>query len=78
MDQPDVKHVVVDFGSIEYFGSNVLEFLVQVGKRLKTKDGRLAICSATPVGSQILSVARFDKLYSVVATRDEALKAVEG
>lgn len=76
VEQPDVKHVVLDFGSIGYFGSNVLEFIVQLGRRLKAKDGHLAICNATPVGKEILSIARFNKLFPVVATRDEALKAV--
>ena len=78
VNEPDVKHVVLDFGSMEYFGSNVLEFVVQLGKRLKAKDGRLAICNATPVGNEILSVMRFDRLYPVVATRADALKTVAG
>ena len=78
VEVPDVKNVVLDFGSIEYFGSNVLEFIVQLGKRLKAKDGRLAICNATRVGNEVLSVVRFDTLYPVVATRAEALQAVAG
>ena len=78
VDQPDIKHVVLDFGSIGYFGSNVLEFIVQLGKRLKHKDGRLAICGASPVVRETLSIARFDKLYPVVDSRAEALKTVTG
>ena len=74
----DVTNVVLDFGAIEYFGSIVLEFIVQLGQRLKAKNGQLAICNVSPVGQEILSVARFDRLYPVVRTQAEALQVVAG
>jgi anti-anti-sigma factor len=78
VDQPNIKHVVLDFGSIGYFGSIMLEFIVQLAKRVKAKGGRLAICNGTSVVKEIFTISRFDKLYPIVASRDEALKAVAG
>ena len=40
IDAPDVKHVIVDLGEIPYFGSTVLEWMVQMWKRAKAKGGQ--------------------------------------
>jgi anti-anti-sigma factor len=73
IDGSDVKHVVVDLGQIPYFGSTVLEWMVQLWKRAKAKGGKLATCNASPIGQEVLSAARFDLLWGIFATRAEAL-----
>ena len=72
----DIKHVVIDLGSIPYFGSTVLEWMVQMWRRAKAKGGNLAVSNCSPIGREILSVAHFDKLWSIFPTRDEALAAL--
>ena len=42
IDTPAIKHVIVDLGEIPYFGSTVLEWMVQMWKRIKAKGGKLA------------------------------------
>jgi anti-anti-sigma factor len=69
-----VKHVVVDLGQIPYFGSTVLEWMVQMWKRAKAKGGKLATCNASPIGREVLAAARFDLLWGIFATREEAMK----
>jgi anti-anti-sigma factor len=78
IEEPAVKHVVVDLGQIPYFGSTVLEWMVQMWKRVKAKGGRLAACNASPIGREVLTTARFDKLWGVFDSRDEALKWLRG
>jgi anti-anti-sigma factor len=73
LENGDVKHVVVDLGQIPYFGSTVLEWMVQMWKRAKAKGGKLATCNASPIGREVLAAARFDLLWGIFGTRDEAI-----
>jgi anti-sigma B factor antagonist len=77
LEQPDVKHVVVDLGQIPYFGSTVLEWMVQMWKRVRDKGGRLAACNASPIGREVLTVARFEKIWGIFDSREAALAWVK-
>ena len=76
IEAPDVKHIVVDLGEIPYFGSTVLEWMVQMWKQAKSKGGSLATCNCSQIGREVLHAAHFDTLWGVFETRDEALKSV--
>ena len=76
IEAADVKHVIVDLGEIPYFGSTVLEWMVQMWKQAKAKGGKLATCNCSQIGREVLHAARFDTLWGVFETRDEALKSV--
>jgi anti-sigma B factor antagonist len=76
IDAPEVKYVIVDLGEIPYFGSTVLEWMVQMWKRAKAKGGSLATCNCSKIGREVLHAARFDTLWGVFDSRDEALKSV--
>jgi anti-anti-sigma factor len=76
LDAPEVKNVIVDLGEIPYFGSTVLEWMVQMWQRAKAKGGTLATCNCSQVGREILHAARFDTLWGIFGTRDEALAAI--
>jgi anti-anti-sigma factor len=71
--EPGVKNVVVDLGEIPYFGSTVLEWMVTMWRRMKAKGGGFAACNCTPIGREVLTAARFDKLWTIYPTRDDAL-----
>ncbi|MBM81449.1 MAG: hypothetical protein CMJ78_12780 [Planctomycetaceae bacterium] len=79
----DLKHspktnVVFDFRNLPYFGSMVLETLRGVWNEIKDSGGKMALCNLSDVGSEVLQVARFDNIWSLHKTRDEALQAVSG
>jgi anti-anti-sigma factor len=76
VSQSDIQHVIVDFRSLSYFGSTLLEWLVALWKRLRTKNGTMAICNLSDVGLEILHTAKFDSLWPVYATRQEAINAL--
>jgi anti-anti-sigma factor len=76
LDLPDVKNVVVDLGEIPYFGSTVLEWMVQMWKRAKAKGGTLATCNCSQIGKEVLHAARFDSLWDSFASRDEAIASL--
>jgi len=78
LETPGVKNVIVDLGEIPYFGSTVLEWMVQMWKRIRDKGGRLATCNASPIGREVLATARFDKLWGICDTRDQAQTWLSG
>jgi anti-sigma B factor antagonist len=73
VEAPGVKNVVVDLSAIPYFGSTVLEWMVQMWKRAKAKGGKLATCQASPIGREVLITARFHQLWGICDSRAEAL-----
>ena len=77
MDSDEIKNVVVDLGYIPYFGSTLLDWMVQMWKRAQGKGGTLAACNASPVGREVLAIAKFDTLWGVFDSRQEALESFE-
>ena len=76
LDQPGIKNVVVDLGEIPYFGSTVLEWMVQMWRRAKAKGGTLATCNCSPIGKEVLHAARFDTLWQIFDSRQQAIDAL--
>ena len=76
IDGDEVKHVVVDLGHIPYFGSTLLDWMVQMWRRVQSKGGTLAVCGPSQVGREILTIARFDKLWGIFNTRNDALDSL--
>jgi anti-anti-sigma factor len=77
LDDPAIRHVVVDLAAVPYFGSTVLEWMVQMWKRTKAKGGSLVTCNCSQVGREVLHAARFDTLWGDYPTRDEALRSIQ-
>ena len=75
IDGPEVKHVVVDLGQIPYFGSTLLEWMVQMWKRAKEKGASLAACNPSHIGREVLAIAHFNDLWGIYSSRGEALKS---
>ncbi len=73
---PEILHVLVDFSQIDYFSSSVLEALRTIWLAVKDKHGRMALCSLSPAGREILQLSRFDTLWPSYPDRTEALLAL--
>ena len=71
-----VRHLVVDLGSIDYFGSILLGILVQAWRIISARGGRMAICDASDEERTLLATTRLDSIWLIAATRDEALERV--
>lgn len=65
-------NVVVDFGQSPYFGSSFLETLRRIWNDVHPGGGKLVLCNVSPVGREILELAKFDQLWPVVATCADA------
>jgi anti-anti-sigma regulatory factor len=77
LDEERLHRVVVDFGEVAAFGSAVLESLLAVWKRVKTHpDGCMACCRVAEPACIVLHLARFDTVWPLYDTLDDALAAV--
>ena len=58
--------VVLDFGAVEFVGSEDLGALVVLHERAKATGGRLALVNVRPRVSDIFSLTRLDTLFEVL------------
>ena len=76
MNDPSVKHLVLDFQRTTYFGSSALVFFVRLWTRVRTRNGRMAFCNLSPQEQEILKLMKLDGLWLLCGSRDEALRRV--
>lgn len=69
--------VVIDLGQVAYFGSSMLEAIRTLWNELIPRNGKLVLCNASEVGREIVQVAKFDHLWPLVETRDQALQLLK-
>jgi anti-anti-sigma regulatory factor len=67
------QRVLIDLCQTPYFGSALLEALRLIWNRVHAQQGRMVLCNASPVGREILELAKFDHLWPIVDDRDSAL-----
>lgn len=75
--QGNARHILVDFGQSNYFGSAMLETLRRIWNEVHPRGGRMAICNVSSVGKEVLQIAKFDHLWPIVETRADAAKLLE-
>ena len=66
------KLVIVDFHQTAYFGSSLLESLRVIWRHLQPLDGQMALCNLSVVGREIIQLAKFDHVWPIANTVDEA------
>ena len=68
---------IIDLGTLDYFGTIMLELLLVLWKRVSAKGGKFALCNVSPIGLEILQTVKFDTLWPIVSDREQALEAVK-
>lgn len=68
----DSQDVIVDFCETEYFGSSMLEALRLIWNRVHEHQGKMVLCRVSPIGREILEVARFHELWPIAHDRAAA------
>ena len=76
-DDESIQHVLLDFSALHYFGSVMLEWMVSLWKKLRTRNGKLIICNVSSVGREILHTAKFDTLWDIYESHEEAMSSVK-
>jgi anti-anti-sigma factor len=73
---PKVQNVLMDLKSANYFGSKVLEWMVVLWKRVRDdKKGHMAMCHVSSTARDILGAARFDTIWPIYDSREDALES---
>jgi anti-anti-sigma factor len=73
-----IKNLVMDFHKTDYFGSSALAFFMKLWKTVKGRSGCMAFCNLSEHEQEILHVTKLDTLWTICASRAEAMKAVAG
>ena len=75
-DETAMRNVVIDFGRISYFGTTMLGAMHVLWKHVRAAGGKTALCNVSDVQREVLQVARFDTMWPICDSRQEALGAV--
>lgn len=70
------RRLVFDMGGLEYISSIGLRVLMLAAKRLRTVDGKLAVCELRPAIQKVFDISGFGSILTIVAARADAEKAV--
>jgi anti-sigma B factor antagonist len=72
----DPPQLILDLSRTGFIGSSFIELLVQAWKRLKQRQGNMALCALQPFCAEVLRIARLDTIWSIYPSRSEALAAM--
>lgn len=68
--------LVIDCTAVGQLTSTAIRILLQVSRRLNRADGRLVLCGMNAKVRKAFVISGFDKDFTVVATREEAVQRV--
>ena len=77
LEQPHVKNLVIDFGQVSYLESCTLNTMVGLWKRVRMRHGKMALCNVSDLAREILEITKFDTLWPMLSSREEALTTVK-
>lgn len=66
---------LVDFSGVPYIASSGLRILLKMAQAVRVGGGDLKLCSLNTTVNEVFVISGFDKILSVVGTRDEVLGA---
>lgn len=75
VQQSGAKNVVVDFAHLPYFGTAMLEVMLTIWRRVRTDEGRMAVCNASEMEREVLRISAFDSLWPMCDTREAAIES---
>jgi len=70
------RNVLVDMEKATFFGSVLLGLLSSIWRQLRQREGKLALCNLSTLGGEIIHAARFDTLWEIYPTLEEAKQAL--
>ena len=73
----DPPLLLLDMSNTQFFASEFLGRLFRVWQRLKKRGGKLAVCSASDLCGEVLSVIRVDTIWTITKTREEAIEKLK-
>lgn len=72
---PDVETVLVDFDQVAFISSAGLRVVLMLGKQLRKRGAKLAVCSLNDSIRRIFEVSGFDRIVPVHGSETQAIDA---
>jgi anti-sigma B factor antagonist len=69
--------IVIDLTDTTFLDSTALGVLIGAVKRLRSRDGALALVNVDENIAKTFEITGLDQIFTIVATREEALRAVD-
>ena len=66
--------MVLNFGGIEYLSSAGMRLLLATTKKMSTVDGKVIVCGVATEVLDVIKMAGFDRILSILNTEEEAVK----
>lgn len=70
------KPVIVDMGSLSFFGSTMLDFIATINKRQHAAERKLVLADISETGREVLEISRFDQFLTLYDNVDDAIANV--
>jgi anti-anti-sigma factor len=77
LENGDVKHVIIDFGHTEYFGSHTITSLLKLGKKARCQGGKMALSGLSAHEKEILKAMALDTFWPICSSTEDASEAVK-
>lgn len=70
-------YLTIDFSNVQYLSSSYLSILVALDKKVKAEGGSVNICCLNQNISSIFSIARFDMIFDIFGSENDAVTDME-
>ena len=74
--QEDCTKILLDFSGVQFLASDMLGKVVGLNKRMKQKEGKLALCGVCPYICQVITVTKVDAILTIKGTEAEGMAAL--
>ena len=80
LDEPGMRHLLVDFSQFDYFGSTFVGILFRLSKKARSNDGETALCHLSNTmrdmlrNLMLLENPKIDFALTLFPNRDAALQ----
>lgn len=76
VDKYHLKKIVLNFVGVTYMSSAVMGKLVSLLKKAQSSGGKLVLCSIEDSIYEIFKIMRFDKMFKIYKSEDDAVIAL--
>ena len=77
LDNPALKNLVVDLGSVQVLGSIIITSIIKLARKAQNVGGGAAFCNASQPMLEVLETMNFGRLWPYFPTREEAIRSFE-
>ncbi len=70
------KKLVLNFSSVDFLSSAALGVLIKLDKKVKAKQGRLALCCIRPEIFEVFKITNLNRVFIIKADESDALAAI--